>query len=88
MIQLAKMKNSIYIYFQEIGILESHGQLLENFQNLIAVQVRYLAFTKDFEWLANVTVLGQNSLNSSQVQYAKTCKIQRVYKSYLVWRIP
>ena len=45
---------------------------------LIALQVWCLAFTKSFEWLANGIVRGQNSLNSSGVKYAKTCKIHSV----------
>ena len=50
--------------FQEIGIPQTHVWLSENFQNLIALQVWCLAFTKKFEWLANGTVIGQNSLKS------------------------
>ena len=73
------MKNLIAT-FQETGIPKIHLWLFVNFQNLIAIQVWCLAFTKDFvEWLANGTD-GQNSLNSSAGGkiYAKTCKIHSV----------
>ena len=53
--------------FQEIGIPKIYVQLFENFQNLIALQVWCLAFTKNVEWLIN----GQNSQNSSG---GKICK--------------
>ena len=39
-----------------------------------ALQAWCLAFTKNFEWFANGTVLGQNSLNSFE---GKTCKKNR-----------
>ena len=51
--------------FKEIDIPEIHVELTDNFENLIAFQAWCLAFTKNFEWLANGTVLGQNNLNSS-----------------------
>ena len=51
--------------FQEISIPEIHVQLFENFQNVTALQVRCLEFIKSFEWLANGTVHGQSSPNSS-----------------------
>ena len=63
--------------FQEISIPEIYVQLFENSKNLIALQVSCIAFTKNFEWLANGTVLGQNSLNSS---WGKICKKILKYK--------
>ena len=62
---LKTVQNEKSYIFQEIGIPEIHVRLFENFQNLIALQVLCLASTKDYEWLPNGTVLGQNSLNSS-----------------------
>ena len=35
--------------FQETGIPKIHVQLIENFQNLIALQISCLAFAKYFE---------------------------------------
>ena len=57
--------------FQEIGISETYVRLFENFQNLIALQVWCLAFTKNLERLANETVLGQSKPNGSG---GKVCK--------------
>ena len=62
-------------------------KLFENFENLIALQVWCqvwcLVFTKNVEWLANETVLGQSSPNSS---VGKICKnLQNTqHKSYLM----
>ena len=58
-------KNKKSCIFQESGIPEIHVQLFENFQNLIGLQVCCLTFTKNIEWLANETVLGQSSPNKS-----------------------
>ena len=70
------MKNPIF--FKKLASQKSMCEYFENFQNLIALQVWYLVFTKNFEKLSNGTVLGQNSLNRSGVKYAKNHKIQRV----------
>ena len=81
--KLPKMKSYI---FQEIGIPEIHVWLFENFQNLAALQVWCLAFTKSFEWLTNGTIFWQSSPNNSG---GKKCK--KMYntksKSYLMWGI-
>ena len=60
-------------YLQEIGISETYVQLFEHFQNLIALQVWCLAFTKNFEWLANGISLGQSSLSRNS-SWGKICK--------------
>ena len=84
---LKTSKNEKPNIFQEIGIPEIHVQLFENFENLIALQVWCqvwcLVFTKNVEWLANETVLGQSSPNSS---VGKICKnLQNTqHKSYLM----
>ena len=68
--ELKTGQNEKYYLFQDIEIPEIHVQLFENFQNVIALRV-CLAFTKNFEWLVNGTLLGQNNLNSSG---SKICK--------------
>ena len=47
--------------FQEIGIPEIYVWLFENLQNLITLHIWCLAFTKNFEWLANGTLLGEKA---------------------------
>ena len=44
--------------FWEIDIPQISGQLFENVQNLISLQVWCLQFTKIFEWFTKGTALG------------------------------
>ena len=61
--------------FEEIDVLEIHVRLFENFQNLIAhFTFDALPSQKNFEWLANGTVFGQSSPNSSGGKYATIVK--------------
>ena len=48
------------------------------FSKPMALQVWCLACTKNFEWLANGTDLGQNSLNNLGVKYATTRKTHSI----------
>ena len=71
-------KWKILYFFLKIDIPEVYVWLFENFENLIALQFWCLIFPKNFEWLANGTVLGQSNPNSSWGKICKNCKIDRV----------